>query len=41
VIPHLTSALGVQATLYGVPASLHPVYGAHPRGLVLFLRVRP
>ena len=41
VIPRLATALGAQATLYGVPASLHPIYGAHPTGLVLFLRVRP
>ena len=41
VVPRLATALGVQATLYGVPASLHPIYGAHPTGLVLFLRVRP
>ncbi|HLW79868.1 MAG TPA: hypothetical protein VKU44_09755 [Terriglobia bacterium] len=41
LVPHLRTALGAQVTLYGTPASLDPVYGAHPLGVVLFLRVRP
>lgn len=41
VIPHVASALGGQVTLYGIPNSLVPVYGSQPRGVILFLRVRP
>jgi hypothetical protein len=41
VVPHLASALGVQLTAYGVPDSLQPIYGAHPFGVVMFLRLRP
>jgi hypothetical protein len=41
LIPHLATALGGQVTLYAAPASLRPLYGSHPRGVVLFLRVRP
>ncbi len=41
LIRHLATALGGQITFYGAPASLHSVYGSHPRGVVLFLRVRP
>jgi hypothetical protein len=40
-IPHVASALGVQATTYGVPKALQPIYGDHPAGLVLFARFRP
>ena len=40
-IPHLSTALGGQFTWYGVPAILKPIYGAHPVGGILFLRVRP
>jgi hypothetical protein len=39
-IPHLSTALGAQVTWYGVPAVLQPAYGAHPIGVVAFLRVR-
>lgn len=39
-IPHLSSALGAQLTLYGVPAPLTPLYGSHPVGVVAFLRLR-
>jgi len=39
-IPHLSSALGAQLTLYGVPAQLTPIYGSHPVGVVAFLRLR-
>ncbi len=41
LVPHLATALGGQVTLYGVPASLRAIYGAHPASVVLFVRVRP
>ena len=40
-IPWLATALGAQATLYTAPAFLHPIYGNHPAGAVLFVRFRP
>jgi len=40
-IPHLSTGLGGQFTWYGVPGVLQPVYGSHPVGVMLFLRVRP
>jgi hypothetical protein len=40
VIPHVSSALGGQYTIYGKPASLNSIYGAHPMGVLLFLRLR-
>lgn len=40
-IPHLSTAFGAQITWYGVPDVLQPVYGSHPLGGVVFLRVRP
>ena len=41
LIPHIASALGGQVTLYGKPASLDPIYGDHPTGVLLFVRFRP
>jgi hypothetical protein len=41
VIPHLALAPGGQITLYGVPDSLRPIYGARPVGVVVSLRLRP
>ena len=41
VVPHLASAIGVQLTIYGVASTLQPIYGAHPRGFVVFVRLRP
>jgi len=41
LVRHLSSALGVQLTAYGVPQVLKPVYGSHPAGVVLFARFRP
>lgn len=41
VIPHISTALGGQFTLYGKPAFLDSTYGAHPAGFLLFLRLRP
>jgi len=40
IIPHLSTAIGGQATFYGVPDSLKPIYGSHPVGVVMFLRMR-
>lgn len=40
-LPRLSTALGGQVTFYRKPESLTPVYGQHPLGVVLFLRVRP
>lgn len=40
-VPHLSSALGAQATVYGVPAILQSLYGAHPAGVAVFIRLRP
>src|SRR5205814_1554422 len=39
-LPHLATALGAQFSWYGVPAVLRGIYGAHPVGVVAFLRVR-
>ena len=41
LIRHLSSAVGAQVTTYGVPDSLKPIYGSHPLGVALFVRVRP
>ncbi len=41
LVPHLATALGAQVTLYHAPRFLDPVYGAHPTGVVLFMRIRP
>jgi hypothetical protein len=41
LIPHLASALGAQLTTYGVPGILKPIYGSHPVGVTLFIRLRP
>ncbi len=41
VIPGLSTALGAQVTFYGKPEFLTPIYGQHPAGVILFLRVRP
>ncbi len=40
-IPHLSTALGAQFTWYGVPDALKAIYGKHPVGGIVFLRVRP
>jgi hypothetical protein len=34
-------SLGIQATLYGLPAQLKPVYGSRPSTIAVFLRIRP
>ena len=41
ILPHLASAIGAQATVYGVAENLRPVYGAHPAGVAIFIRLRP
>jgi hypothetical protein len=33
--------LGAQITTYGMPPQVSAVYGAHPRALTVFLRIRP
>lgn len=40
-VPHLSIALGGQLTLYGKPDFLNPIYGDHPLGGLVFLRLRP
>ena len=40
-IPHVSTAIGGQVMLYGVPDVLKSAYGPHPVTVVLFLRVRP
>jgi hypothetical protein len=41
LIPHMASALGAQLTTYGVADVLKPIYGPHPVGVAVFLRIRP
>jgi hypothetical protein len=41
LIPGLSTALGGQVTFYGKPDFLTPIYGQHPAGAILFIRVRP
>jgi hypothetical protein len=39
-IPHILAAPGAQFTTYTTPASLVSTYGAHPWGVVAFIRLR-
>jgi hypothetical protein len=41
LLPHLASALGAQFATYGVPNTLTPIYGSHPVGVAMFIRLRP
>jgi hypothetical protein len=41
LVPRLSTALGAQVTFYGKPDFLTPIYGQHPVGVILFIRVRP
>ena len=41
LVPGLSTALGAQVTFYCKPDSLTPIYGQHPLGVILFMRVRP
>ena len=40
-IPRLAAALGAQVTLYGVGENLKAIYGPHPAGVAVFIRLRP
>jgi len=39
-LPHLNTGLGGQVTFYRTPSFLDPIYGAHPVGAQMFVRVR-
>jgi len=39
--PGASTAVGAQLTLYGKPAFLDPIYGRHPAGFIVFMRIRP
>jgi hypothetical protein len=41
IVPHLSTAIGGQLTLYSKPEALTPIYGDHPLGVVVFVRFRP
>jgi hypothetical protein len=41
LIPDLASAIGAQFTTYGVPDILQQIYGSHPFGVAVFVRLRP
>ncbi|HZE80015.1 MAG TPA: hypothetical protein VE604_03880 [Candidatus Polarisedimenticolia bacterium] len=41
LVPGLATALGGQVTFYSKPDFLTSIYGQHPAGAILFLRVRP
>jgi hypothetical protein len=41
LVPHLATAIGAQMSVYGVPDSLRPAYGARPAGVAVFVRLRP
>jgi hypothetical protein len=41
IIPQLSTALGAQLTFYQKPGFLTPIYGDHPAGVIIFLRIRP
>ena len=41
MIPHLATAIGAQLTLYSTPDRLKALYGSHPAGAIVFVRVRP
>jgi hypothetical protein len=40
-IPDLASAIGAQVTTYGVGDVFRPIYGSHPVGVAVFVRLRP
>jgi hypothetical protein len=40
-VRHISTAVGGQVTFYGKPEFLNPVYGAHPVGILMFVRIRP
>jgi len=41
LVPRMRSAIGGQVTVYGVADALKSVYGSHPVGFSIFLRLRP
>lgn len=41
VVPHVATALGAQVNWYGIPDKLKSIYGDHPVGAIVFVRVRP
>lgn len=41
VLPGFLTAFGGQLTLYGKPDFLTSLYGRHPTGAILFIRLRP
>jgi hypothetical protein len=41
IVPRLSTALGAQVTFYQKPGFLTPIYGEHPAGVIVFLRIRP
>jgi hypothetical protein len=41
LLPHLASSVGAQFTAYGVPGVLQPIYGSHPIGAAVYIRLRP
>jgi hypothetical protein len=41
LIPHVATAVGAQVTMYGVGENLKPLYGSHPAGIAIFIRIRP
>jgi hypothetical protein len=40
LVPWLTTGIGANFSVYGVPAVIQPYYGAHPAGFLFFLRAR-
>lgn len=41
LLPGLSTALGGQVSFYAKPDFLSSIYGEHPAGAILFIRVRP
>ncbi len=41
ILPHLSSALGMQVTAYTVGSRLQPAYGSNPVGVTFFIRLSP
>jgi hypothetical protein len=41
LLPHVRTAFGTQVTTYGVPDALQTIYGSHPVGVSVFVRLRP
>jgi hypothetical protein len=41
LIQHVATAIGAQVTVYGVGENLRSVYGLHPAGVAVFIRIRP